>query len=230
MPTADPQQILVYGDSLTWGIIPDTRRRLPFAARWPGVLEGALCAAGRVVRVVEDCLNGRRTAWDDPFKPGRNGLVGLEQRIESQAPLALVIVMLGTNDFQATHANDAWLSAQGLAAVVRAIRRAPIEPGMPIAPILLIAPPPLETPRGPIAAKFAGGARRCAGMAAAYAHVADDEGCAYFDAATVTGASRVDGVHLDVDQHGRLGTALADPVAALLDGGAGPPAPARGPS
>jgi len=38
------QQILIYGDSLTWGIIPDTRRRLDFTARWPGVLEGALLA------------------------------------------------------------------------------------------------------------------------------------------------------------------------------------------
>lgn len=35
------RQILVYGDSLTWGVIPDTRRRLPFEAR---------------------------TVWDDPFK------------------------------------------------------------------------------------------------------------------------------------------------------------------
>ena len=27
--------ILVYADSLTWGIIPDTRLRLPFEERWP---------------------------------------------------------------------------------------------------------------------------------------------------------------------------------------------------
>ena len=84
--------VLVYGDSLTWGIIPDTRRRLPFEARWPGVMEAGLVAAGHRVRVTEDCLNGRRTAWDDPFKPGRNGLEGLAQRIEINSPLALVIV------------------------------------------------------------------------------------------------------------------------------------------
>jgi hypothetical protein len=64
-------QILVYADSLTWGIIPSTRQRLPFAARWPGVLEAELSQAGYSVRVIEDCLNGRRTVWDDPYKPGR---------------------------------------------------------------------------------------------------------------------------------------------------------------
>ena len=33
------QQILVYADSLTWGIIPETRERLLFDERWPGVLD-----------------------------------------------------------------------------------------------------------------------------------------------------------------------------------------------
>ena len=33
------KQILVYGDSLSWGIVPGTRHRLPFAERWPGILE-----------------------------------------------------------------------------------------------------------------------------------------------------------------------------------------------
>src|SRR2546428_11925378 len=97
------QQLLVYGDSLTWGIIPNTRHRLPFEARWPGVMERTLFESGKDVRVVEDCLNGRRTAFEDPYKPGRNGLVGLEQRIEINSPLELVILMLGTNDFQSTH-------------------------------------------------------------------------------------------------------------------------------
>jgi len=210
------QQILVYGDSLTWGIIPDTRRRLPFEQRWPGVMEGALAGAGRRVRVIEDCLNGRRTVWDDPFKPGRNGVVGLEQRIEINSPLALVIVMLGTNDFQSMHDHDAWHSAQGLAAIVRAIRRAPIEPSMPEPNILLVAPPPLQTPKGPIAPKFAGGERKCAGLGAAVEQVAKDERCGFFDAATVTSSSTIDGVHLDAEQHGVLGRALANIVGTLL--------------
>jgi len=55
------RNILVYADSLTWGIIPNTRDRLPFDERWPGVLEGRLNQLGQRVRIVEDCLNGRCT-------------------------------------------------------------------------------------------------------------------------------------------------------------------------
>jgi lysophospholipase L1-like esterase len=211
------KQILVYGDSLTWGIVPGTRRRLPFAGRWPGVLESGLLARGLAVRVIEDCLNGRRTVFDDPFKPGRNGLAGLEQRIEACSPLDLVVVALGTNDFQYVHRTDAWHSAEGVAALVRAIRRAPVEPGMAVPPVLVLAPPPLDQPRGPIAAKFRDGDRRCAGMAAAYAAVAQREGCGFFDAAGVTTASKVDGVHLDADQHAALGAALVPVVAGILE-------------
>jgi lysophospholipase L1-like esterase len=208
--------VLVYGDSLTWGIIPDTRRRLPFPARWPGVMESDLVDAGHRVRVTEDCLNGRRTAWDDPFKPGRNGLEGLEQRIEINSPLALVIVMLGTNDFQSMHRLNAWHSAQGLAAVVRAIRRAPLEPGMPAPPVLLVVPPAIRAPKGPIAPKFDGAEAKCAGLAEAYARVAREEGCELFDANTVTTASTVDGIHLDAPQHATLGHALASHLATRL--------------
>ena len=110
-------QVLVYSDSLSWGIIPMTRRRLPFDERWPGVMEQALNQSGQSVRVIEDCLNGQRTVFEDPFKPGRNGLTGLAQRIEINSPLALV----------------------------NAIRQAPIEPGMPVPPVMIVAPPPIGT-------------------------------------------------------------------------------------
>ncbi len=210
------QHILVYSDSLSWGIVPTTRRRLPFEHRWPGVMELSLGAAGRPVRVIEDCLNGRRTVWDDPFKPGRNGLAGLAQRIEIHSPLALVVLMLGTNDFQSMHDHNAWHSSQGILALVQAIRTAPIEPGMPTPPILVIAPPAIRTPQGPIAPKFAGGEIKCAGLAAAYRQVCEEAGCHFFDAGSVTTSSNVDGVHLDPEQHLALGQAVSAIVGALL--------------
>ena len=211
------QQILVYSDSLSWGIIPNTRRRLNFVERWPGAMEDQLIRAGRSVRVIEDCLNGRRTVWDDPFKPGRNGLAGLPQRIEINSPLALVIVLLGTNDFQSMHAFNAWHSAQGTAALVRAIRGAPIEPDMPVPPVLIVAPPPVRTPRGAIAPKFDGAAMKGKDLAVELEKVAAELGCPFVDAGKIVSTSTVDGVHLDADQHAVLAHALAQRVASLLD-------------
>ena len=209
--------VLVYSDSLTWGIIPNTRNRLPFDERWPGVLENALNARGHRVRMIEDCLNGRRTVWDDPFKSGRNGMQGLAQRIEIHSPLSLVILMLGTNDFQFSHPyNNAWSAARGVAALINEIRNAPIEPGMQLPAILVVSPPAVESPQGPIAPKFLGAESRCIGLADAYREVSSNLGCHFFDAGTVTPASRVDGVHLDADQHAVLGKALVDVVQGII--------------
>ena len=211
------QHILIYGDSLTWGIVPNTRQRFPFEERWPGILEAKLTGLGRRVRVIEDCVNGRRTVWDDPFKSGRNGSQGLAQCVEKHSPLALVILMLGTNDFQFSHPyNNAWSAAQGIVTLVQQIRSAPIEPGMPVPPVLVVCPPPIESPRGVLAAKFSGAEQRCAGLADAYRAVCSDLGCQFFDAAGVTSSSRVDGIHLDAEQHVALGRALADVVGAIL--------------
>jgi lysophospholipase L1-like esterase len=209
--------VLVYGDSLTWGIVPNTRKRFPFDERWPGVLENNLKELGHRARFTEDCLNGRRTVWEDPFKPGRNGVAGLAQCLEKHSPLALVILMLGTNDFQFSHPqNNAWSAAQGIAALVNEIRKAPIEPGMLVPPILVVCPPPIRSPQGVLAEKFSGAEQRCVGLADAYRAVCSDLGCHCFDAASVTSSSRVDGIHLDADQHLALGRALANVVAPIL--------------
>jgi lysophospholipase L1-like esterase len=211
------QHIFLYGDSLSWGIVPNTRERFSFEERWPGILETKLRERGHSVRITEDCLNGRRTVWEDPFKPGRNGLKGLAQRMEIHSPLALVILMLGTNDFQFSHPyNDAWSAAQGVATLVNEIRKAPIEPGMPVPATLVVCPPPISTPKGPLAEKFSGAEARCAGLAEAYRTVCTDLGCHFFDAGKVTASSRVDGIHLDADQHLALGNAIADCVAGIL--------------
>lgn len=212
------KQILVYGDSLSWGIIPDTRQCHPFHVRWPGVLELELNAGGESVRVIEDCLNGRRTVWEDPLKPGRNGSEGLAQRIEVNSPLALIILMLGGNDFQSMHPHNAWHSAQGTAFLVDTIRTAPIEPGMPHPPILIICPPAIGTPRGAIAPKFSGGERKYVGLPVELKAVAELKQCAFYDANTVISASPVDGVHLDAEAQITLGKSLVSIVKKLLTG------------
>lgn len=210
------KQILIYSDSLSWGIIPLTRKRLEFEQRWPGVLENQLRQSGIDARVIEDCLNGRRTMYEDPLKPGRNGLAGLAQRVEVNSPLALVILMLGTNDFQCNHDHAASDAARGMAELIKAVRSAPIEPGMPVPDVLMVAAPPITEPKGDIAAKFKDAEKKCAGLAEAYNKVSKVMHCHFFDAGLVTTSSKIVGVHLDLEQHAILGKALSGFVADIL--------------
>lgn len=167
----------------------------------------------------QNCLNGRRTVWEDPFKPGRNGLHGLAQCIEIHSPLSLVVLMLGTNDFQSMHPHNAWHASQGMAALVSAIRQAPVEPGMPIPQIMIVAPPPIDVPKGPIAPKFTDAEKKSKGLAESYHLLAEELDCHYLNAGSVTLVSKIDGIHLDADQHLLLGEAMADRVAAILGHG-----------
>ena len=108
------------------------------------------------------------------------------------------------------------VGGQGIITLVKEIREAPIEPGMPVPRILLIAPPPIGQPQGVLAQKFSGGDKRCIGLADIYHQISSDLACHFFDAASATPSSRVDGIHLDADQHILLGEALAPIVAPIL--------------
>jgi hypothetical protein len=58
-PGAAMQHILVYSNSLSWGIIPTTRQSLAFEHRWPGVMENAFPSippARRFTRIEADRL------------------------------------------------------------------------------------------------------------------------------------------------------------------------------
>jgi len=211
------KQILVYGDSLSWGIVPDTRQRFEFHQRWPGRLEQLINQDSPRVRIIEDCLNGRRTVLDDPFKPGRNGTDGLQQRIEINTPLELIIIMLGNNDFQSPHIFTAAEAAQGVASLVQTIRKAPIEPGMHIPRILLLCPPPIIQPKGVIADKFRGAEVRWTGFNRALKKIAAETDCDFFDTGTVISASKIDGIHLDLEQHQQLALSIHPIIQGILN-------------
>ncbi|WP_326975487.1 GDSL-type esterase/lipase family protein [Caproicibacter sp. BJN0012] len=93
--------ILCYGDSNTWGFNYETLERFPYGVRWPNVMQKIL---GDNFRVIEEGLNGRTTALDDPnddCPEARNGLKYLNPCIRSHYPIDLMIFMLGTNDLKA---------------------------------------------------------------------------------------------------------------------------------
>ena len=86
--------ILAFGDSNTWGLIPGTKERYPWGVRWTSLVQEKL----EDTRLVEDGLCGRTTVFDDQLRPFRKGAEILPLAIESNYPLDAAIIMLGTND------------------------------------------------------------------------------------------------------------------------------------
>lgn len=91
------KSILCYGDSNTYGLMPDSPDRYPRDVRWTGILQKKL---GEDYYVIEEGLSGRTTLWDDPIEEHKNGKKYLLPCLDSHKPVDLVILMLGTNDLK----------------------------------------------------------------------------------------------------------------------------------
>lgn len=208
------KRILLYGDSNTWGYDPATGERFGEEVRWPGVLARAL---GDGYRVVEEGLNGRMTVHDDHIEEHKNGRTYLRPCLESHKPLDLVAIMLGTNDLHARFGLSASDIAAGAGALARLTLRSGAGPGGGASLVLLVAPPAVR-PLPEDAELLAGAEEKSLLFPARYRRVAEQRGCASFDAGAVVGPSDLDGVHLDADAHRVLGEALAGRVRELLVG------------
>lgn len=80
----------------------------------------------------------------------------------------------------------------------------------------IVAPPPVRQPNGEMAHKFDGAEEECEELSAAFQQVANDRGCQFLDAKTITTTSKIDGVHIDEDPHEVLGLAVADVVGCVF--------------
>lgn len=203
--------VLCYGDSNTWGDPPGGKGRYEFHVRWPGVLQAQL---GTEYRIIEEGLCGRTTCFDDPLSPHRNGLAYLPIALESHSPLDLVIFMLGTNDVKTRFNFSPFTIAQGAAELVALTRK--FEPTIPN--ILLVSPPHVvATDNLEISQAFEGSIVKSQELAQHYRYFALQHGCHFFDAASVAHSSPDDGVHLNMENHKRLGDGIAREVKRIFE-------------
>lgn len=218
-------RILCYGDSNTWGWNPETMERYPHDTRWTGVLAQVLTGD---FCVIEEGLNARTTVWDDPLEPYRNGREYLLPCLISHMPLDVVIILLGTNDLKTRIGVSAYDIADGAGQLVQMVQDSQTGRNQESPEVLLLAPPPVKdvTAFGQRDPAFAGTEMAWAGsiekskqFAVQYKRVANAQGCAFFDTATVIETSPIDGIHWEAGAHRVLGQALATEIQQLLTEG-----------
>ncbi|MGO4449561.1 SGNH/GDSL hydrolase family protein [Phyllobacterium sp. TAF24] len=208
--------VLCYGDSLTWGYIPDGSGRHALEDRWPQVLQAEL---GSSVNVVADGLNGRTTAFDDHLSGfERNAAKTLTTALGTHFPLDLVIIMLGTNDMKTFICGNALGTKRGMQRLIEIVRTAPYQLGVRAPDILIMSPPALGEAGGPeFRLVFEQGIEQSRLLSAYYDDAAKEAACGFFDAGSVAKTSPVDGVHLDRDNTRAIGKAIAPIVRGILD-------------
>ena len=142
------RRILCFGDSNTWGYVPrtdDIEERYPSGVRWTGRLQ---LLGGNEIEIIEEGLNSRTTAIENPDRPGRNGLQYLGPCLESQNPIDLVILMLGTNDIVPKYHSSAEQILERIKLLVQKIQELGQTQAHTPCKILLVAPPePLFKPK-----------------------------------------------------------------------------------
>lgn len=118
------KQILCFGDSNTWGLIPKTNQRYPWGVRWTSILDNELNRHfNNEYRVIEEGLCGRTTVFDDPLRDGRNSFKLLPTILESHNPVTDVIIMLGTNDCKTVYNASAEVIGQGVERLINQVKR-----------------------------------------------------------------------------------------------------------
>ena len=214
------KEILIYGDSNTWGYIP-----VPFEPplavnrrgedlRWPCVTARAL---GEDYHVIEEGLSGRRSIYGEGEDLPVNGEPYLTPCLLTHSPIDLVVIMLGTNDLRTEYGVTRETLGVGITRLVDIIQALP-DCGRDVKPpkILIIAPGLIVRPDSFMEHYVNRGSERGEELSAAfgecYAQVAAEKGCAFLDAKDFVTTSPIDGLHIDDESHQRLGLAVAEKI------------------
>ena len=208
------KQILAFGDSNTWGLIPGTVERYPEYIRWTGIVRKAVAPYG--YRVLEDGICGRTTVFQDPSRSGRRGVDSID-RYKETGGLSAVILMLGTNDCKTVfHASPEEIGRGLEQCLIR------FETVVPPEKILVISPPLLGPDvwlpeKDPAFDRQS--VRKCAALKGIYAKIAADRSNVFLAASDHAAACHVDGEHLNAEGHERFAAAVLNRLksSAILD-------------
>ncbi|MBD5134818.1 MAG: arylesterase [Lachnospiraceae bacterium] len=206
------KHILCFGDSNTYGLIPKSGGRYPWGIRWTSLLNNKLGL--EEYHVIEEGLCGRTTIFDDPLRDNRNGLKLISSALETNGPVDVIIVMLGTNDCKTVYGATANVIGKGIARIIGQIRLYSKD-----SKILLISPIHLgenvwaneyDPEFSPDSVKVS------KGLADVYKRVSEKENTFFLDAAVFAEPSSEDREHLNEEGHGLLAEAVYRKVREII--------------
>lgn len=200
-------RILCIGDSNTWGYEPGTGRRLE--GRWTRVLAKLM----QEEEIIEEGMNGRTLLSVDPLIPERCGIKSLKVLLLSHKPVDCVVLMLGTNELKSFFPCSAKHIAQGVAAFLKMITDASVWGDFPVPKVLVVSPVTVRKELVTIGSSFVDftgvSVAESERMGEEIAAVCNTYGVSFLDASEYAQASITDCIHMDEENHKKLGEIIA---------------------
>ncbi len=207
------KNIFCYGDSITWGFDPVTWSRYDYKDRWTSVLQENI---GPGFDVTVNALQGRTTTWEHPFLPFRNGREPLMMLLESNAPIDLVIIMLGTNDIISMLNKSAEESASGMLSLIRIIYQSLSGPEGGIPKIMIISPPVIGNLSGFMSLYYNSKKDESGKLANYHKTFCKQFGCNFIDSNEFISTCEPDGLHISRESQRILGIKVAEEVTKIF--------------
>ena len=199
------KQILAFGDSNTWGLIPGTDERYPEHIRWTGILRNAAAPYG--CRILEDGVCGRTTVFRDPVHSGLKGVDSIMQYRYTES-LSAVILMLGTNDCKSVFHSSPEQIGRGLEqCVLRFGEFLPLDRILVVSPLLL-GQDVWKPEKDPAFDRQS--VETCKALKPIYEKIAEKRGCPFLAASDYVSVSHADEEHLDAAGHKTFASAVLD--------------------
>ena len=191
--------ILCYGDSNTWGNIPNSDFRYPRSVRWPSVLQTLL---GDDYEVISEGLCGR-TLKSEIANPEKNGINYILPCILSHEPLDFVVIMLASNDVKDKYGLSANDIAKNLKETISIIKSADID-NVENLKILIICPPEVIVSEKGLDERYKEGIEKFKKLPELYKKVALETNSSFLNASDYISSSKIDGLHFDAEAHLKL--------------------------
>ena len=205
--------ILCFGDSNTWGYDPETQTRFSKKIRWTGVLQQLL---GTNFNVIEEGLNGRTTNVNEKeehdlgySRAYRSAMDLLSILIETNSPLDLIVVMLGTNDLKTNFNQSADMIAKNMRLVCESIIS---NDYFQSKSIILVAPTHINENSPNLLDSFVGTTSASKSFTNSYKKISDDLGLFFLDASESVKTNEIDGLHWDAMQHSDFANSLFNKI------------------